>query len=256
MTQALPFRRLKASEIGYWDPDNISNEKSGTVHYSVELFIQRLEMLADLYGEQEVVLNMQPALIHKNMWLLSLSKSERAMTSSLSGWIHLLQRDFGMSESDARAAAREYTSSQAQSGQEYWEAKLALLRIARMDRESDQYFEIRNTLPALWKMMIPEDGCLTDLKAAIRQMEKANAWPSQGSYKVNHPHKSDTDPGLLSDNIERTSTQKRIGRPPACRICAGLGFPGQEHWHRDCHRSQKANNSTFQHSNRVTAISN
>lgn len=252
--------KLKPQDLGYWDARGKvkDDSKDKPLKVPVEMWINRLERLALGHGDQAVIDNMEPALVHMTSWLGTLSKGDLRRTLTLDGWIHLLRRDWGESEVLSRSKAKEYDYANAEDSMEYWTEKLSLLRQAGYKDETDLYFEIWFGLPKAWKENIPMHGNLEFLRTSIRDREAARGrWPS----KSNRPNETDRTSSADSGYSSRDNSKKRGGgfaggggkrskdssprssndKPiPACRFCEKLGKPNVLHWHRDCPNAEKA----------------
>lgn len=254
--------KLKAQDLGYWDARGKAKDdsKDKPLRVPVEMWINCLERLALSHGDQAVIDNMEPALVHMTSWLGTLSKKELQLTLTLDGWIYLLRRDWGESEVLSRSKAKEYDYTHAEDAMEYWTEKLSLLRQAGYKSESDLYFELWFGLPKSWKENIPMHNTLEFLRTSIRDREAARGrWPSKNSKSDASVRNASVDSGY---SLRETTSKKRGGgfaggggkRPkdsssssrsndkpiPTCRICEKLGKFNMLHWHRDCPNAEKA----------------
>lgn len=251
--------RLKPQDIGYWDPRGKAKDdhKDKPMKVSVEMFIRRLERLAIRHGEQAIVDNLEPALVHVTSWLGTLSNQDLRRSLTLEGWFYLLRRDFGESEVLSRQKAKDYDYTVAEDAMDYWTEKLALLRQAGYQQEQDLYYEIWFGLPRVWKENIPMHGTLDGLRTIIREKEVARGrWPTKS--KPNE--RSDSADSGYSSTPRNSSSKKRGGgfsggggkrakdsdgkNIPSCRICERQGKPDQKHWHADCPNAENKKLST------------
>lgn len=252
--------RLKAADIGYWDPHGTAkdDDKFKPERLSVNLFIRRLERLARRFSEEEVCDNLYGALVHIGDWIETLAEEDEYYLDNLEGWIYLLRRDFSEPEVIVRAQAQAYSCADAKNANEFWTTKVSMLRQGGYKDEKDIYYEIWNALPRNWKENIEMRGSLESLRSELKRREAARgSWPS-GKQRSNS--NSTTDSGYSSydrgsstrngsndrkrggsvgsrfDRNDKKSRKTYDSKNPstACRICEEMGKPNKMHWHRDC----------------------
>lgn len=240
-------KSIKASDIGFFDPDD--------ENVPVESYIRRLEHLAFRHGETAVTENLDQALKHVSWWLSSLSSEDLISQRTLSGWIALLRRDFGISKGQAMKQLHSYSYKDASSTSEFVSKMVSLMISAGILDEEVQCVELVGALPTRWKegVSIQAPKRVTQFWTILRDVEMASGWPSSesksrtGKAKSESPDRSRKRGGSSSNPSWRDQKKSKSESPPdrrkqrkdlpyPCTTCKKLGRPGSKtnHWFEDC----------------------
>jgi len=116
---------------------------------SYHFFIERINDMVAQYDEERVLPSLVSCLKNERarMWYASLSDGDKNnMRASTQGWKNVLKRDFGIKPFRAKqlAAREKFSFSQGRSVLNYFDRKIACLRISGVEEEDMQCHEIKD----------------------------------------------------------------------------------------------------------------